>query len=129
MHVVEHITYDFHGPFSYGTRPIPVGPYQITDMRVTEHGQELTSVGAPYNLQWFFDAEDEQRTFDIEYTVLGAADGRARRRRAVLEVGRRAAPEDRAGHGHGSPYRPVRATCGPGATASSPGSVGARATR
>jgi uncharacterized membrane protein len=73
MHVVEHITYDFHGPFSFGTRPIPVGPYQITDMRVTEGGEELTSVGAPYNLQWFFDAKDEQRTFDVEYTVLGAA--------------------------------------------------------
>src|SRR5262245_32328031 len=73
MHVVERITYDFHGPVSFGTRPIPVGPYQITEMRVTEHGEELTSVGAPYNLQWFFDAEDEQRTFDIEYTVLGAA--------------------------------------------------------
>ena len=73
MHVVEHITYDFHGPFSYGTRPIPVGPYAITDMRVTEDGQELTSVGAPYNLQWFFDAKDEQRTFDIEYTVQNAA--------------------------------------------------------
>ena len=73
MHVVEHITYDFHGPFSFGTRPIPVGGYQITDMRVTENGQELSSVGAPYNLQWFFDAEDEKRTFDIEYTVLNAA--------------------------------------------------------
>ena len=69
MHVVEHITYDFTGPFSYGTRPIPVGAYQLTDMRVTENGQELVSVGAPYNLQWFFSAEDESRTFDIEYTV------------------------------------------------------------
>ena len=73
MHVVEHITYDFHGQFSFGTRPIPVGAYQITDMRVTEAAQELPSVGAPYNLQWFFHAKDEQRTFDIEYTVLGAA--------------------------------------------------------
>jgi len=73
MHVVEHLTYDFHGPFSYGTRPIPVGPYELTDMRVTEHGEELTSVGAPYNLKWFFDAKDTQRTFDVEYTVLNAA--------------------------------------------------------
>ena len=69
MTVVEHITYDFHGPFSYGTRPIPGGPYLITDVHVSEHGRELTSVGAPYNLQWFFDAEDEQRTFDISYRV------------------------------------------------------------
>src|SRR5688572_1734670 len=69
MHVVERITYDFKGPFSFGTRPIPVGAYELTDMRVTENGQELSSVGAPFNLQWFFDAEDETRTFDIEYTV------------------------------------------------------------
>ena len=69
MHVVEHITYDFHGPFSYGTRPIPVGAYEIADARVSENGRELSSVGAPYNLQWFFSAKDEQRTFDVEYTV------------------------------------------------------------
>ncbi len=69
MHVVEHITYDFTGNFHYGTRPIPVGNYEITDMAVTEHGQPVTSVGAPYNLTFYFDATDETRTFDIAYTV------------------------------------------------------------
>ena len=59
MQVVEHITYDFTGQFHYGTRPIPVGAYTISDMHVTEHGQELLTSGAPYNLQWFFTAEDE----------------------------------------------------------------------
>ena len=72
MHVVEHITYDFTGQFHYGTRPIPVGAYTISDVHVTEHGQELATSGAPYNLQWFFTAEDEQRTFDVSYTVTGA---------------------------------------------------------
>lgn len=72
MQVVEHITYDFTGQFHYGTRPIPVGSYTITDMTVSEHGQPLTSTGAPYNLTWYFDARDEQRTFDIAYTVRGA---------------------------------------------------------
>ena len=43
-----------------------------SDMHVTEKGQELLTSGAPYNLQWFFTAEDEQRTFDISYTVTGA---------------------------------------------------------
>jgi uncharacterized membrane protein len=71
MQVVEHLTYDFTGSFTFGTRPIPVGAYQISDMSVSEHGRPLTSVGAPYNLQWFFDATDEQRTFDIAYTVRG----------------------------------------------------------
>jgi uncharacterized membrane protein len=72
MHVVEHITYDFTGKFSFGTRPIPGGAYQITDMTVSEHGRPLPSEGAPWNLKWFFSAEDEQRTFDIAYTVVGA---------------------------------------------------------
>ncbi len=75
MHVVEHITYDFTGSFSYGTRPIPVGTYAISDMTVSEHGAALVSTGAPYNLQWYFTAENEQRTFDIAYTVTGAAVG------------------------------------------------------
>lgn len=69
MHVVEHITYDFTGNFHYGTRPIPVGNYEITDMAVTEHGQPVQSVGAPYNLTFYFDATDETRTFDLAYTV------------------------------------------------------------
>ena len=73
MRVVEHITYDFTGKFSYGTRPIPVGTYTITDMTVSEHGTPLVSTGAPYNLQWYFTAENEKRTFDIAYTVAGAA--------------------------------------------------------
>ncbi|MEP6625624.1 MAG: DUF2207 domain-containing protein [Acidimicrobiia bacterium] len=73
MRVVEHVTYDFTGEFHYGTRPIPVGNYQITDMAVTEHGQPLSNSGAPYNLTWYFTAQDESRTFDIAYTVRGAA--------------------------------------------------------
>jgi len=72
MRVVEHITYDFTGTFSYGTRPIPVGPYTLTDVSVHEHGAALVHAGDPYNLQWFFDATDEQRTFDVAYTVTGA---------------------------------------------------------
>lgn len=75
MRVVEHITYDFTGTFSFGTRPIPVGAYAISDMSVSEHGTALVSTGAPYNLQWYFTAENEKRTFDIAYTVTGAAVG------------------------------------------------------
>ena len=75
MRVVEHITYKFTGSFSYGTRPIPSGPYVISDMAVSERGNALTSVGAPNNLQWYFNAQDETRTFDIAYTVTGAAVG------------------------------------------------------
>ncbi len=73
MHVVEHITYDFTGQFHYGTRPIPPGNYTVSDVQVTEHGVGLPSVGAPYNLTWYFEAQDETRTFDISYTVTGAA--------------------------------------------------------
>ena len=75
MRVVEHITYDFTGKFSYGTRPIPSGPYVISDMTVSERGTALVSTGAPNNLQWYFTAQDETRTFDIAYTVAGAAVG------------------------------------------------------
>jgi hypothetical protein len=72
MRVVERITYDFRGAFTYGTRPIPGGPYLIEDVRVTEDGRELEQVGAPYNLRWFFTAEDERRTFTVGYTVRDA---------------------------------------------------------
>jgi len=73
LRVMEHITYTFTGQFHFGTRPIPVGNYQISDMVVTERGQPRSSSGAPYNLTWYFAAQDETRTFDISYTVRGAA--------------------------------------------------------
>jgi hypothetical protein len=72
LRIAERITYRFAGSFSYGTRPIPVGPYTISDMRVTERGRELPSEGAPHNLRWRFSARDEQRTFTIAYTGSGA---------------------------------------------------------
>ncbi|HET9443873.1 MAG TPA: DUF2207 domain-containing protein [Acidimicrobiales bacterium] len=73
MAVVEHITYDFDGDFSTGTRPIPRGEYEIVDMRVSENGEALPFDGAPYDLAWHFRARDERRTFDIAYTVARAA--------------------------------------------------------
>lgn len=73
MRVVEHLTYDFDGEFHNGTRPIPRGDYEIVDMAVTERGEPLPFDGAPYDLAWNYDARDEQRTFEVAYTVLGAA--------------------------------------------------------
>jgi uncharacterized membrane protein len=73
MQVVEHLTYDFSGEFHNGTRPIPPGDYGIVDVQVTEAGRPLPFRGAPYDLAWSYDARDERRTFDISYTVLGAA--------------------------------------------------------
>lgn len=72
MRVVEHITYLFDGSFSNGTRPIPRGDYEITEMSVSENGVALPIRGAPYDLAWSYSAQDEQRTFDIAYTVIGA---------------------------------------------------------
>ncbi|HUP85768.1 MAG TPA: DUF2207 domain-containing protein [Acidimicrobiales bacterium] len=73
MRVVEHLTYDFDGEFHNGTRPIPRGDYEIVDVVVTEHGNALSMGGAPHDLVWHYDARDEQRTFDVAYTVIGAA--------------------------------------------------------
>jgi uncharacterized membrane protein len=74
MRVVEHITYDFDGEFHHGTRPIPADErYSVVDMTVSEHGTPVPSHGAPYNLGWDYSARDEERTFDIAYTVVGAA--------------------------------------------------------
>src|SRR5687768_2445920 len=72
MRVVEHITYDFDGSFSNGTRPIPRGDYQIVEVSVSENGRPLPHRGAPYDLAWSYSAQDEQRTFDVAYTVVGA---------------------------------------------------------
>ena len=77
MHVVEHITYDFDGEFHNGTRFIPASDaYDIVEMSVRDRdtGESLPFTGAPYQLAWQYDALNERKTFDISYTVLGAAD-------------------------------------------------------
>lgn len=68
--VIEHVTYDFDGEFHNGTHPIRPGePYRLTNMLVTENGRPLPFEGAPYDLAWHFDANDERRTFDISYRI------------------------------------------------------------
>jgi uncharacterized membrane protein len=71
LHVVEHVDYRLDGEFHHGTHPIPRGDYRIVDMVVSERGRPLPFRGAPYNLEWDYSANDETRTFDISYTVLG----------------------------------------------------------
>ena len=74
MHVVEHITYDFDGEFHNGHRTIPRGDYRIVEVGVRDRdaGRPAPFEGDGYDLTWHFDARDEQRTFDISYTVVGA---------------------------------------------------------
>jgi uncharacterized membrane protein len=74
MHVVEHITYDFDGSYHNGTRTIPHGDYRIVEVGVRDHdsGRALPFEGDAYDLVWHFDAFDEERTFDVSYTVLDA---------------------------------------------------------
>lgn len=77
MQIVEHITYDFDGEFHNGTRFIPASDdYEIVEVSVRdrETGEPLPFTGAPHQLAWTYDARDERKTFDISYTVLGAAD-------------------------------------------------------
>ena len=64
-------------------RPVPLrhpsdpgrGVHDQRHARDRARARSCSTSGAPYNLQWFFTAEDETRTFDISYTVTGAAVG------------------------------------------------------
>ena len=58
LRVVEHITYKFTGQFHFGTRPIPVGNYAISNMVVTEHSKapvtaDQRRVSVASNMVWF----------------------------------------------------------------------------
>ncbi len=84
--------------------------------RCPSTGGRSTTVGAPYNLQWFFDAQDEQRTFDVAYTVSGAAVVGP----DVVELYWKwvgdDAPDDRPGRRRASRCRRARASSAPGVT-------------
>jgi uncharacterized membrane protein len=86
MDVFESRTFKFSGSFSFVFRTMTTqGRITFEDLKVSENGRffELTDSGRPgtyrvtrssgqVEVRWFFDAENESRTFDFHYRVLDA---------------------------------------------------------
>ncbi|MFN2543265.1 MAG: DUF2207 domain-containing protein [Actinomycetota bacterium] len=74
LDIVEHRTFDFHGPFTYAFFDIDSPFGRIEDFRILEHGRRLITVApteqnGKFHALWTFSAQDEQRTFTIAYRV------------------------------------------------------------
>ncbi len=88
MDVIESRTFDFSGSFSFVFRTLETqGRVTFQYFRVSENGKffELSESGRPgtyrvtrssgqIEVRWFFDANDESRTFDFHYRVLNAVE-------------------------------------------------------
>src|SRR5699024_8439158 len=86
VRITEQRTYDFGGSFSWADSRLPFkGLTEITDIRVVESGTNFINENteqpgtfmvqtddSQVQIKWFFNAEDEQRTFIISYTLEGA---------------------------------------------------------
>lgn len=86
VHVTEHLTYLFDGSFSWAEYELPKEGYTaIRDIQVSENGQSYINENSEttgtfsvsenenaVNIRWYYDAEDENRTFTISYTLEGA---------------------------------------------------------
>ncbi|MGB6866020.1 MAG: DUF2207 domain-containing protein [Candidatus Aminicenantaceae bacterium] len=86
MDVIESRTFEFSGSFSFVFRTLATqGRVTFQDFRVSENGRfyELSDSGRPgtyrvtrpsgqIEVRWFFDANNESRTFDFHYRVLNA---------------------------------------------------------
>jgi uncharacterized membrane protein len=85
MRVTEVITYRFDGRFSYAYRDIPIrSGEKVIDVSVREKGAAFarsdneepgtfkigSGDGGP-RVTWYYDARDEERTFEFSYTVSG----------------------------------------------------------
>lgn len=84
--ITEQLTYNFDGSFSWAQYRLPKqGFTRIKDIRISENGasylnknneeQGTFSVSESneyIQIKWNFNAEDEQRTFTISYTLEGA---------------------------------------------------------
>jgi len=85
MLVEEQITYHFNGPFSFVYRDIPLKRGEsISDVVVSEGGRSFTNAsgkregtfaqtrsGNIVRVTWYFRAENESRTFELEYKLSG----------------------------------------------------------
>lgn len=86
VRIIEHRTYRFEGSFSWADYRLPFEGFKaIKDIRVSEqnspfqhnNSEEAGTFLVQRNedhirIQWFYNAEDEQRTFTISYTLEGA---------------------------------------------------------
>lgn len=74
MDVVERFTYVFDGVFNVGTRYIEPGDYQVVDMQASEDGQPLpTLIADPTSFEWDLGGATGVHTYEVSYTVIGAA--------------------------------------------------------
>lgn len=83
IRITRHLTYVFDGDFSWANYELPKkGFYAIRDIQVAEgttsyinkNTEELQTFlieesDDSYNIKWFYDAEDEERTFSVSYTL------------------------------------------------------------
>ncbi|MFD2533016.1 DUF2207 family protein [Gracilimonas halophila] len=86
IRITEHRTYFFDGSYSWANYRIPKsGISAIENIQVSEADENFTNLNSEepqtflveessgaFNVQWFFDANDEERTFSISYTIRGA---------------------------------------------------------
>ena len=84
--ITEHRTYSFDGSFSWADYRLPLSGFTaIENIRVSADGESYINenseqpgtftVSKDENrvvIQWFFDAEDENRTFSLSYELKGA---------------------------------------------------------
>jgi hypothetical protein len=94
LSIVEHRTFDFHGQFSFAYFTVEHKAFSdVVDFEISEGGTDYVPDGVQaaghalleeqvlegpggfkYKATWWFDAEDERRTFTIRYRVLCATD-------------------------------------------------------
>jgi len=74
--VEEKITFNFSGNFSFAFREIPLGYWQLKNIKVTENNAslpfELTETNNNIRITWHFNASNEKRTFTITYDLIKA---------------------------------------------------------
>jgi uncharacterized membrane protein len=84
--ITEHRTYHFDGSFSWADYRLPLrGFNSIENIRVSEDGGSFMNENSEQPgtftvskgdetvvIQWFFDAEDQSRTFTLQYELRGA---------------------------------------------------------
>lgn len=84
--ITEHRTYNFDGSFSWADYRLPLtGFTAIENIRVSEDGESYINENSEQPgtftvskgdnrvvIQWFFDADDESRTYTLRYELTGA---------------------------------------------------------
>ena len=73
VNVIEYITFNFNGDFTYAYRTLPTGNWSYSDFKIFDREEEIKYItsheGSKIKHTWYYTARNEIKIFKMTYTI------------------------------------------------------------